>query len=61
MDRLLKGGTLIDGSGSRRGDVLVRDGRIVSTRINSYTRLLSLPPDRKTKPQKTFPAADAAE
>ena len=30
MDRLLKGGTLIDGSGSRRGDVLVRDGRIAA-------------------------------
>ena len=29
-DLLLKGGTLIDGSGRRRGDVLVRDGRIAA-------------------------------
>ena len=27
---LLKGGTLVDGSGRRRGDVLVRDGRIAA-------------------------------
>ncbi|NLZ19063.1 MAG: dihydroorotase [Bacteroidales bacterium] len=30
MDLLLKGGTLIDGTGRRRGDVLVRDGRIAA-------------------------------
>ena len=30
MDVLLKGGTLIDGSGRRRGDVLIRDGRIAA-------------------------------
>ncbi len=29
-DLLLKGGTLIDGTGRRRGDVLVRDGRIAA-------------------------------
>ena len=29
-DLLLKGGTLIDGAGRRRGDVLVRDGRIAA-------------------------------
>ena len=30
MDVLLKGGTLIDGAGRRRADVLVRDGRIAA-------------------------------
>ena len=30
MDRLLKGGTLIDGAGRRRADILVRDGRIAA-------------------------------
>ena len=30
MDRLLKGGTLIDAAGQRRGDVLIRDGRIAA-------------------------------
>ncbi|MCR5841125.1 MAG: dihydroorotase [Bacteroidales bacterium] len=30
MDRLLKGGILLDGSGQRRGDVLIRDGRIAA-------------------------------
>ena len=30
MDRLLKGGTLIDAAGRRRGDVLIRDGRIAA-------------------------------
>ena len=29
-DLLLKGGTLIDGAGRRRGDILVRDGRIAA-------------------------------
>ena len=29
-DLLLKGGTLIDGTGRRRGDILVRDGRIAA-------------------------------
>ena len=30
MDRLLKGGTLIDAAGRRRADVLIRDGRIAA-------------------------------
>ena len=30
MDVLLKGGTLIDGTLRRRGDVLIRDGRIAA-------------------------------
>lgn len=30
MDKLLKGGILIDGSGRRRGDILLRDGRIAA-------------------------------
>ena len=30
MDRLLKGGILIDGSGRRKADVLLRDGRIAA-------------------------------
>lgn len=30
MDRLLKGGTLIDGTGRRRGDILLRGGRIAA-------------------------------
>ena len=30
MDRLLKGGTLIDAAGQRRADVLIRDGRIAA-------------------------------
>ena len=30
MDLLLKGGILIDGAGRRRGDILVRDGRIAA-------------------------------
>ena len=30
MDRLLKGGVLIDGTGRRKADVLVRDGRIAA-------------------------------
>ena len=30
MDRLLKGGILIDGTGRRKADVLVRDGRIAA-------------------------------
>ena len=30
MDRLLKGGTLIEATGQRRGDILIRDGRIAA-------------------------------
>ena len=30
MDRLLKGGTLIDAAGRRLADVLIRDGRIAA-------------------------------
>ena len=36
MDLLLKGGTLIDGKGRRRGDVLVRDGRIAAIGPSIY-------------------------
>ena len=36
MDILLKGGTLIDGTGRRRGDVLVRDGRIAAIGPSIY-------------------------
>ena len=36
MDLLLKGGTLIDGTGRRRGDVLVRDGRIAAIGPSIY-------------------------
>ena len=35
-DLLLKGGTLIDGEGRRRGDVLVRDGRIAAIGPSIY-------------------------
>ena len=30
MDQLFKGGILVDAAGRRRGDVLVRDGRIAA-------------------------------